>query len=254
MLITVFASGSKGNITLIQINDKKILIDVGMTYKYLCESLASYDLKPKDITHVLITHAHKDHTSALDSFIKYNNAIIYITPEALKEVKFLQGYDNISFEDKKFNIDEDICVETFNTSHDAKGSRGYVINYQDKSLVYVTDTGYINHKILPKITNKNAYIFESNHDVEMLLHGRYPSWLKQRVASDVGHLSNGQAGTYLSEIIGDKTKQVVLAHLSQENNTPEIALDTVKQYLKDNNVKFKNIVCAKQQDRLEIKL
>lgn len=254
MLITVFASGSKGNITLIQVDDKKILIDVGTTYKYLCESLASYDLKPKDITHVLITHAHKDHTSALDSLIKYNNPIVYITPEALKEVVFLKNYDNLSFEDKTIMIDDNICVETFNTSHDAKGSRGYIINHDNKALVYVTDTGYINHKILPKITNKEVYIFESNHDVEMLLHGRYPSWLKQRVASDVGHLSNGQAGTYLSEIIGDKTKKVVLAHLSEENNTPDIALDTVKQYLKDNNKKFNNLVCAKQKDRLEIKL
>ena len=254
MLITVFASGSKGNITLIQVGDKKILIDVGTTYKYLCESLASYDLKPKDITHVLITHAHKDHTSALDSLIKYNNPIVYITPEALKEVVFLKSYDNLSFEDKTIMIDDNICVETFNTSHDAKGSRGYIINHDNKALVYVTDTGYINHKILPKITNKEVYIFESNHDVEMLLHGRYPSWLKQRVASDVGHLSNGQAGTYLSEVIGDKTKKVVLAHLSEENNTPDIALDTVKQYLKDNNKKFNNLVCAKQKDRLEIKL
>ena len=162
--------------------------------------------------------------------------------------------NHISLEDKTFNIDEDINIETFNTSHDAKGSRGYIINYKDKSLVYVTDTGYINQRIIPKITNKSAYIFESNHDVEMLMHGRYPSWLKQRVSSDVGHLSNGQAGTYLSKVIGDNTKKVILAHLSEENNTPEIALDTVKQYLKDNDVKFKNIECAKQFDRLEIEL
>ena len=254
MLVTVLASGSKGNITLIQINDKKILIDVGMTYKYLCESLSSYDLKPKDITHILITHSHKDHTSALDSFIKYNNPIIYITPEALNEVVFLKYYDNLSFEDKKFMIDDNIMVETFNTSHDAKGSRGYIITCDDKSMVYVTDTGYINQKILPKISNKELYIFESNHDVEMLMHGRYPAWLKQRVSSDVGHLSNGQAGTYLSSIIGDRTKKVVLAHLSQENNTPEIALETVKEYLKEKDVKFRNLVCAQQQDRLEIKI
>jgi phosphoribosyl 1,2-cyclic phosphodiesterase len=88
----------------------------------------------------------------------------------------------------------------------------------------------------------------------MLMHGRYPSWLKQRVSSDVGHLSNGQAGTYLSKVIGDRTKVVVLAHLSEENNTPEIALDTVKEYLLDNDVKFDNIICAKQKDRLEINL
>ncbi len=254
MLITVLASGSKGNITLIQVKDKNILIDLGMNYKYLVESLSLYNLEPKDITHILITHGHKDHVGALDTFIKKNNPIIYVTDGILEDVPQLNFYDNISLEDKSFNIDEDIHVETFNTSHDAKGSRGYIVSYDNKDLVYVTDTGYINQRIIPKITNKNAYIFESNHDVEMLMHGRYPSWLKQRVSSDVGHLSNGQAGTYLSKVIGDRTKVIVLAHLSEENNTPEIAIDTVKEYLLDNEVKFDNIICAKQKDRLEINL
>lgn len=254
MLVTVFASGSKGNVTLIQINDKKILIDLGMNYKYLCESLSSYNLLPSDITHVLITHGHKDHVGALPVFVKKNNPIIYVTEGIIEEVECLKDYDNISLEDKEFHIDEDIVIQTFNTSHDAKGSRGYIINYKDKDMVYVTDTGYINQRIIPKITNKQLYIFESNHDIEMLMHGRYPSWLKQRVSSDVGHLSNGQAGTYLSKVIGDRTKKVVLAHLSEENNTPEIALDTVKSYLKENDVSFKNIICAKQFDNLEIKL
>ena len=254
MLITVFASGSKGNITLIQINDKKILIDLGMNYKYLCESLSSYNILPSDITHVLITHGHKDHVGALPVFIKKNNPIMYVTEGIISEVECLKDYDNISLEDKEFHIDEDIVIQTFNTSHDAKGSRGYIINYKDKDMVYVTDTGYINQRIIPKITNKQLYIFESNHDIEMLMHGRYPSWLKQRVSSDVGHLSNGQAGTYLSKVIGDRTKKVILAHLSEENNTPDIALDTVKTYLKENEVKFNNIMCAKQFDSLEMKL
>ena len=254
MLVTIFASGSKGNVTLIQINDKKILIDLGMNYKYLCESLSSYNILPSDITHVLITHGHKDHVGALPVFIKKNNPIIYVTEGIIEEVECLKDYDNLSLEDKSFKLDEDITIETFNTSHDAKGSRGYIISYKDKDMVYVTDTGYINQRIIPKISNKQLYIFESNHDIEMLMHGKYPSWLKQRVASDVGHLSNGQAGTYLSKVIGDRTKKVVLAHLSEENNTPDIASDTVKEYLKENNVTFKNIVCAKQFDNLEIKL
>ena len=254
MLITIFASGSEGNITLLQINDKKILIDIGMNYKYLSESLSSYNLLPKDITHILITHAHKDHVGALDTFIKHNNPIIYITPDALKEVVLLKNYDNLSFEDKKFNIDEDIEVETFNTSHDAKGSRGYIINYKGKSLVYVTDTGYINQKNISKITNKDAYIFESNHNTEMLMHGKYPNWLKQRVISDEGHLSNEQAAYYLTKVIGDNTKKIVLAHLSKENNTPEIALETVTSTLTNEGIKLPDIVCAKQRDRLEINL
>ena len=96
MLVTVLASGSSGNITLIQINDKKILIDLGMNYKYLCESLASYDLTPKDITHILITHGHKDHIGALQTFLnKKNTPIIYVTEEALSEIECLKDYDNL---------------------------------------------------------------------------------------------------------------------------------------------------------------
>jgi phosphoribosyl 1,2-cyclic phosphodiesterase len=254
MLITVLASGSKGNITLIQVKDKNILIDLGMNYKYLVESLSLYNLEPKDITHILITHGHKDHVGALDTFIKKNNPIIYVTDGILEDVPQLNLYDNISLEDKSFNIDEDIHVETFNTSHDAKGSRGYIVSYDNKDLVYVTDTGYINQRIIPKITNKNAYIFESNHDVEMLMHGRYPSWLKKRVSSDTGHLSNHQAGFYLSKIIGEDTKKVVLAHISKENNTPEIALEDVLSELKENDIKFKNIIVAKQRERLDIEI
>ena len=251
MLVTVFASGSKGNITLIQIGDKKILIDLGVTYKYLCESLSYYQIDPKDITHVLITHAHKDHTSSLKTFIKNNNPIIYITPDALSAIEYLNDYNNLSFEDKEFKLDDNITIKTINTSHDAKGSRGYIISADNHDLVYITDTGYINQKNLSLISNKELYIFESNHNTEMLMHGKYPNWLKQRVVSDVGHLSNEQAAYYLSKIIGDRTKKVILAHLSEENNTPDIALDTVINTFINEEIKFNNVICAKQYDRLE---
>ena len=121
-------------------------------------------------------------------------------------------------------------------------------------MVYITDTGYINRKNQDKLRNKEAYIFESNHNTEMLMHGKYPMWLKKRVLSDEGHLSNEQSSYYLSHLIGDKTKKIVLAHLSEENNTPEIALETLKDALKEEGIKFNNIECAKQQDRLEINL
>jgi glyoxylase-like metal-dependent hydrolase (beta-lactamase superfamily II) len=110
MLITVLASGSKGNITLIQVKDKNILIDLGMNYKYLVESLSLYNLEPKDITHILITHGHKDHVGALDTFIKKNNPIIYVTDAILVDVPQLNFYDNISLEDLD-NITEHLISE-----------------------------------------------------------------------------------------------------------------------------------------------
>ena len=120
-------------------------------------------------------------------------------------------------------------IEVIHTSHDAKGSVGYIVNNEKSSLVYITDTGYINNSYLKKMQNKNVYIFESNHDITMLMTGPYPYILKQRVVSDKGHLSNEQAGNYLKELIGKNTKKIVLAHLSEINNTKEIALKTVKE-------------------------
>ena len=104
---------------------------------------------------------------------------------------------------------------------------GFIINQDDKSIVYVTDTGYINRKYLNKMVNKDIYIIESNHDEVMLMDGPYPRFLKERVISDTGHLSNKTTAKYLKKIMGDKTKYVLLAHLSEKNNTPEKALEAM---------------------------
>ena len=140
----------------------------------------------------------------------------------------------------------------FHTSHDAPASRGYIIKDGEESFVYITDTGYINQRLFKKLYNHNKYVFESNHDVELLMHGRYPQWLKSRILSDKGHLSNAQAGFYLSKIIGPDTKKIALAHLSKENNDPDVALKEVKSILKENDVKFNNFVIAKQRERIEL--
>ena len=119
-------------------------------------------------------------------------------------------------------------------------------------MVYITDTGYINHKNFEKLSNHNLYVFEANHNVEMLMHGKYPAWLKKWVRGDEGHLSNDQAGFYLSKLIGDNTKTVILAHLSKENNTPDIALQEVSSIVRDNGVEFNNFVIAIQRERTEL--
>ena len=161
--------------------------------------------------------------------------------------KIINEEDMIINEDE-FNIDE-FNITLIHTSHDAPGSVGFLINDGDSSLVYVTDTGYINKKYLDKIINKNVYIFESNHDINMLMTGPYPYILKQRVLSDKGHLSNETSGNYLSAIIGDNTKKIILAHLSETNNTPEIALKTVKSIIKNDNIL---ITTALQNEALDI--
>ena len=122
---------------------------------------------------------------------------------------------------------------------------------EKSSLVYVTDTGYINRKYLKKIGNKSVYIMESNHDEEMLMEGPYPYYLKQRVISDSGHLSNKTASKYLSTAVGEKTKYIILAHLSEKNNTEELAREALMDRLKENSFDI-NLLIARQSESLEL--
>lgn len=230
MRAIILGSGSKGNSTLLIGKNKKILIDVGFSYPKMIKLLEEFNLEPKDIDAILITHTHKDHIGGLATFVKKNMTTVYTNTTMFKDLKKIVNEELMNVNDDDFDIDE-FHIEVFHTSHDAPGSVGFIINNADKSLVYVTDTGYINEKFIKRLKNKNVYIFESNHDIKMLMEGPYPFMLKQRVVSDKGHLSNEQSGNYLKEIIGDKTKKIILAHLSETNNTPEIALKTVSDIL-----------------------
>jgi len=250
MLVTVLASGSKGNSTLIKTDKLNILIDAGMNLKYLKEKLLEVNTKLEDINYIFLTHTHKDHIGALSTLIKKYKPIICIGKKMFMDLEYLENYDSIIILLDEIQL-EDIHIDVINTSHDASESKGYIFTSHDSSLVYITDTGYINNKYFKKLYNKNMYIMESNHDVEMLMHGKYPKWLKQRVLSDKGHLSNQASSFYLSKLIGNNTKQVVLAHLSHENNTEEIALETLKATLNEYNVEFNNIAIAKQDSKTE---
>ena len=230
MRAIILGSGSKGNSTLLIGENKKILIDVGFSYPKMIKLLGEYNILPTDIDAILITHTHKDHIGGLSSFVKKNMTKVYTNEVLFHELLSIIKEENMIINEDKYSIGE-FDIETIHTSHDAKGSVGFVIYQNGKSLVYITDTGYINSLYLKIIKNKDVYIFESNHDINMLMTGPYPYVLKQRVVSDKGHLSNVQSGNYLKEVIGDRTKRIILAHLSETNNTPNIALKTVKNIL-----------------------
>lgn len=145
-----------------------------------------------------------------------------------------------------------MSITVIKTSHDAPGSVGFIIKSNDSSLVYITDTGYINNKYFDVLKNHNLYVLESNHDVEMLMNGKYPYHLKKRILGDKGHLSNADASYYLSEFIGSKTNTIVLAHLSDDNNTYESAIKTINGVLASKNKNVKNIIIAKQKQRTDL--
>lgn len=251
MKIVVLGSGSKGNCVYIDLGDKKILIDVGFSCNKIRERLSSIDVDIKDIDAVLITHDHTDHTYGLKVLLNRVKPLLYITPE-VEKVVLNTKYENSVYLTEKMYLGKS-TITLIPTSHDAATSNGYLIENGNESLVYITDTGYINHRYLKLISNKNYYIFESNHDTEMLKKGPYPEYLQQRILSDYGHLSNELSAGYLSRIIGPDTKKVVLAHLSETNNDPKLALKTVNNILKENEVDFKVKECAPQNEILVVK-
>lgn len=248
MLVSVLASGSEGNCTLVQTEDTKILIDIGMNTKYITNALLDLEIDSKDIDYIIMTHTHSDHTGALKTFIKKNQTKVIVTEGMFDVLEPLKDYDNVIITSNSFETNKTKIIP-FKTSHDAVDSRGYLIEDSASSVVYMTDTGYLNQKYFNLLSNKNIYIMEANHDVELLINGPYPKWLKSRILSDEGHLSNNSAGFYLAKLIGPDTKKVILAHLSKENNTPEEALHTVKKTLKEYEVNFDDIIVAKQKEK-----
>ena len=175
---------------------------------------------------------------------------MYSSPELLYDLVKLIPIESIIIVENNFRI-KDIQVTLIETSHDVV-SYGFIIECKNKELVYITDTGYINKKYYNITENKDIYIIESNHDEEMLMNGPYPYHLKQRVISDKGHLSNKYTGKYLTKVIGEKTKYILLAHISENNNTYDLALSQVREELKAREINFENIIVTHQYEETDL--
>ena len=239
MKIKVIQSGSKGNATLVIDQGRVLLIDMGTTLKVLKEALAEENMNLMNVNAMLLTHEHIDHTAG----IKYLPPLpIYCTKETLDlpNVEEIVPY-------QKFKI-EHFEINPISTSHDVKNPVGFIIKNKKEKLVYLTDSGKIPGKSLQKMKNADFYVIESNHDVEMLINSKRPWYLKKRILSDKGHLSNEQSAIYMSKCVGENTKQIILAHLSEECNDPEVALKTYKKIFKDAKISTRKIklICAHQ--------
>lgn len=251
MRVVVLASGSEGNSTYIETNEIKLLIDLGKNTKYIKLKLESIGVNPEDINYILISHTHKDHTSALKTFVNRYKTTVLLSQEMFYDLEEIKEYENIMIYDDDLYL-KDLTIRTIKSSHDAPDARNFVLESCGKSVVYVTDTGYVNRKYFEILKNRDFYLFESNHDIEMLLNGPYPKWLKTRVVGSYGHLSNKDSSFYLSKLIGDNTKKIVLMHLSHVNNTEEKALEMIHETFKEYEIAFNNIVCAKQSEITEV--
>ena len=232
MKVCVIASGSKGNCCYIETKNTKILIDIGLNCITTERKLIEKNINPEEIEGIFITHTHKDHVEGLRVFNKKHKAKAYLTEIMYKELN--QELKNYEFIGETTKI-KDLTITSIKTSHDAEDSNGYIIENEDKQIVYITDTGYINIKNHKKLKDKTMYILESNHDVEMLMNNpNYPYHIKQRILGDKGHLSNKDSAYYLKKFIGENTKHIILAHLSEHNNTDELALTTLKETIEKN--------------------
>lgn len=237
MKILSIGSGSKGNCTYIESSNTHILIDCGLSKKKVSEHLAKYNHSLDEINAILITHEHSDHIGCIKPIFKATNALVYITEGTyyaldretrekvdLSRVKFIKNND-------KFKIN-DIEIESFKISHDVADPVGFIIKSEDKKFVYITDTGTVFETVKNKIKDADCYIFESNHDPELEMSCSKPYPTKLRVLSDEGHLSNEDSACVASEIISSNCKYFLLAHLSEECNTPSLALETYKKVFK----------------------
>lgn len=247
MKVVVLASGSEGNATYIETEEAKIIIDLGKNAKYIKEKLASIGIPPEQIDAIIISHTHKDHTSALKTFVNRYKTPLYLSQPMFLELEDIKEYENIIIYEDDIYI-KDIKIKSIKSSHDAPDARNFIAENKGKSVVYVTDTGYINRKYFKELKDKEIYLFESNHDIEMLLNGPYPKWLKTRVVGSYGHLSNKDSSLYLSKLIGPHTEKIILMHLSHINNTEEKALEMIQETFKEYEINFNDIKCAKQSE------
>lgn len=235
----VLASGSKGNATFVYENHTGILIDCGITRKQLLYKLDALGFSEDNINYVLLTHDHYDHNKNIQIF---DPEIVYTARGNIKNLD--EDHELIPYQTYPMGSLE---VTVLKISHDASNPIGFIFQGQE-SLLYLTDTGYVSKRNRDMIHDLNYYIIESNHDIEMLMATNRPMFLKNRIMNDVGHLNNEYSARLMCEVIGQDTREITLAHLSQEANTKQQALKTYYEVFDYMGMTFdkKNIKVADQ--------
>lgn len=225
MKLYFIASGSSGNATFIQHEKLNILIDPGISFKKISDAFLKENFSVKDLTHVLLTHEHIDHVKGLNTLYNNINVPIYLsrgTTEALKLdqndrfsplINVIKAYEPIEF--------GSLTITPLPLSHDAKEPLGFIFETKDLKIGYITDTGYIKEGNLSYLKNCDLYYFEANHDPVLLKNSVRPYHTIHRILTEKGHLSNEDSAYYLSQVIGPRTKKIIMAHMSNECNTIE---------------------------------
>ncbi|HIT89461.1 MAG TPA: MBL fold metallo-hydrolase [Candidatus Merdenecus merdavium] len=233
MNLCSITSGSSGNCIYIGSEKDSILVDVGISGKRVEQGLNKIDMTTKDIQGILITHEHSDHIKGVGVLARKYEIPIYGTKgtiSAMKESSSLGKIPDDLFReikaDESFQIN-DLNIQPFAISHDAAEPVAYRVEHQGNAVAIATDLGTYDDYIIEHLKNLDVLLLEANHDINMLQVGSYPYYLKQRILGNRGHLSNDTAGRLLCEILHDDLKEVILGHLSKDNNYEALAYETV---------------------------
>ena len=231
------ASGSKGNCIYVASDKCRLLVDIGISLKRVDEALSSLNATGKQIDGILLTHCHSDHISGVVTFVKKYGTEVF-APAGM--IRGLQAKMGLTLGRKIIPIEEcdffvgDITVSPFEVSHDVQ-CLGFSFYSNGAKISVATDLGNVGNIVMSKMAGSDIVLIEANHDEQKLRNNpNYPRYLKERILSNRGHLSNARCGEIVTKLYEGGVKQVILGHLSESNNTPELALSTVKQILKNN--------------------
>ncbi len=234
MRLCSIASGSSGNCVYVGSDTTHLLMDVGISGKRIEAGINELDLKMSDIDAIFITHEHADHISGLGVLARKYGIPIYATKGTIDAIRNSHSLGNIDEElfhyireDEKCTV-KDMSLYPIRTSHDAAQPVAYRISHDRQKIAVITDLGCYNDYTVECLRDLDVLYLEANHDIHMLQVGPYPYYLKQRILGERGHLSNEAAGKLLSRLLHDHMHAIVLGHLSQENNLPELAYESVR--------------------------
>ena len=240
MVFSPLSSGSSGNASFLEAGGVRMLIDAGLTGKQLIELLHEIDIAARTIDAILVTHEHSDHIRGVGVLSRKFDIPVYADAECFSSMRATTGdiaaRNMRVFEpDRAFYI-QSVRVLPFSTPHDCAHPVGYAIEAEGKKVSVMTDIGHVTGVMLDAVAGSDLLLLEANHDVDMLKSGPYPFYLKQRILSKNGHLSNEDAGRALLALFGRGVRNCILGHLSRENNTPDLARITVEGVLAENGV------------------
>lgn len=248
MLFKTLFSGSGGNCSYLKSGNTEILIDAGGSTRKIDSALKQIGSCLENISAIYITHEHSDHVGALSVLLKHHGVPVYVTKQSAlcmcneQNRELLQRYVYTITTENVYQTG-DFSLIPFATPHDSVMSVGYRIFTDKECIGYATDTGHVTDTMRKFLSGCKRVVVESNHDIEMLKNGPYPPYLKKRILSSNGHLSNIDCANFLPELVKSGCERIMLGHLSLENNTPQTAYSTCLAVLQQNGIKVGSDVC-----------